>query len=81
MSGASASPAGESSTEIQVRAEDNDDGPLPLTTTLYASRGTFDNVHGENTVYHCERSGLNEICVDATDGACVKTLCVDVLCP
>jgi hypothetical protein len=74
-------PAGETSTEIQVRAEDNDDGPLPLTTTLYSSRGIFDNVNAENTVYHCERSGLNEICVDATDGACVKTRCTDVICP
>jgi hypothetical protein len=74
--------SGVSFTEIQVRAEDPPPGgPLPLETTLYALRGVFDNVHAENTIYQCERAGLNEVCVDATDGACVKTLCVDVWCP
>lgn len=74
-------PAGETSTEIQVRAQDGDAGPLPLTTTLYSLRGTFDDPHAANTRYHCERAGLNEVCADATDGACVKTLCMDVICP
>jgi hypothetical protein len=73
---------GVSFTEIQVRAEDpGADGPLPLTTTLYAIRGIFDDIHAEDTLYHCERGGLMEVCVDATDGACVKTLCIDVWCP
>ena len=73
---------GVSFTEIQVRAEDPaPPGPLPLVTTLYALRGFFDDIHAANTIYQCERPGLSEICVDATDGACVKTLCIDVWCP
>jgi hypothetical protein len=72
---------GKSWTEIQVRAEDDDLQPLPLITTLYALRGFFDDVHAKNTIYQCERAGLNEVCVDASDGACVKTLCIDVICP
>ncbi|TFH32213.1 MAG: hypothetical protein E4H00_01870, partial [Myxococcales bacterium] len=74
-------PEGQDSTDIEVRADDPDSGPLPLTTTLYALHGTFDDPNATNTVYHCERPGLNEICADASDGACVKTLCVDVVCP
>lgn len=74
-------PPGEDSTDIQVRADDPDSGPLPLTTTLYALRGTFDDPNAADTVYRCERSGLNEICADASDGACVKTACIDVHCP
>jgi hypothetical protein len=49
-----------------------------MVTTLSALRGTFDDTHAANTVYHCERAGQAEICVDATDGACVKTSCMDV---
>ena len=74
-------PEGQSSTEIQVRAQDGDAQPLPLVTTLSAIRGTFDNTHAANTVYHCERAGQIEVCADASDGACVKTLCMDVFCP
>ena len=74
-------PAGESSTEVQVRADDDDGGPLPMVTTLYSLRGTFDDPNARDTIYRCERSGLNEVCFDATDGACVKTLCMDVFCP
>ena len=74
-------PEGRNWTEVQTRAEDFDDGPLALTTTFFAIRGTFDDPNAENTVYRCERSGLQEICVDAHDGACVKTLCMDVWCP
>jgi hypothetical protein len=75
-------PQGQTWTEVEVRGEDiGRDGPLPFTTTLYALRGTFDDVHASDTIYFCERSGLNEICVDASDGACVKTRCEDVFCP
>ncbi len=72
---------GEYSTDVQTRAEDPDDGPLPLVTTFYALRGTFDDPNAKDTVYHCQGSGLQEICVDASDSACVKTLCTDVRCP
>jgi hypothetical protein len=74
-------PEGQSSTEIQVRAQDNDRQPLPLMTTLYALWGTFDDVHASDTIYRCERPGGIEICADATDGACFKTMCMDVVCP
>ena len=74
-------PEGQTSTEVFNQAEDHDGGPLPLVTTFRALRGSFDDVNAASTVYRCERSGLNEICVDATDGACEKTLCTDVTCP
>lgn len=74
-------PAGEDSTDVERRADDADDGPLPLVTTFYAFRGTFDDPNAEHTVYHCETSGIQEICADASDGACVKTLCTEVRCP
>ena len=74
-------PEGQDWTEVQTRAEDFGDGPLELVTTFYAFRGTFDDPNAKNTVYRCERSGLQEVCVDAFDGACVKTLCMDVICP
>jgi hypothetical protein len=74
-------PPGQDSTEVQTRASDPDQGPLPLVTTFYAFRGTFDDPNAEDTIYRCERPGLQEICVDASDGACVKTLCTDVSCP
>ena len=64
-----------------MRATDDDDLPLPLVTTLYALRGTFDDPHSEDTIYQCERPGLIEICADASDGACVKSACIDVRCP
>jgi hypothetical protein len=74
-------PMGQSTTDVEVRAEDPDDGPLPLVTTLYALSGSFDDVHASNAVYTCDDPGLIEICADASDGACVKTLCIDVRCP
>ena len=74
-------PEGQNWTEVQTRAEDFGDGPLELVTTFYAFRGSFDDPNAKNTIYRCERSGLQEICVDAHDGACVKTLCMDVICP
>jgi len=72
---------GKNWTEVQVRADDPDLGPLPLVTRLRALRGTFDDENDANTIYRCERAGLMEICADATDGACEKTLCMDVICP
>ena len=51
------------------------------TSMLYAIRGTFEDASATETVYTCERAGLNEICADVSDGACVKTLCTDVRCP
>jgi hypothetical protein len=40
-----------------------------------------DNVVFQNAIYICDRPGPVELCVDATDGACTKTLCTDVVCP
>ena len=64
--------------------------PMPLMLTLSALWGTFENtenipmsgnVVGQNATYICDRPGAVEICVDATDGPCVKTLCTTVTCP
>jgi hypothetical protein len=74
-------PSGQSTTDVEVRADDPDEGPLPLVTTLYALSGSFEDVHAPETVYTCADPGLIEICADASDGACVKTLCIDVRCP
>ncbi len=52
-----------------------------MPTHDYALRGTFDDRHAEDAIYQCERPGLIEICADASDGACVKTDCIDVQCP
>jgi hypothetical protein len=74
--------AGQDWTEVHFQADDPDaPRPLPLTTTFRARRGTFDDPNAANTIYRCERGGLIEICADATDGACEKTLCMDVICP
>jgi hypothetical protein len=35
----------------------------------------------QDATYICDRPGAVELCVEATDGACVKTLCTNVLCP
>ena len=40
-----------------------------------------DNVVFQNAIYICDRPGEVELCVDATDGACTKTLCANVVCP
>jgi hypothetical protein len=74
-------PTGENTTDVQVRAEDPDDGPLPLVTTFHALSGSFEDAHAPETVYTCGDPGLIEICADASDGACVKTACIDVRCP
>jgi hypothetical protein len=39
------------------------------------------NVVFQNAIYICDRPGQVELCVDATDGACLKTLCTNVVCP
>ena len=82
--------AGNSSTMIQTRGQETDGVPFPLLLSLSALWGTFENtenlqmpsnVVGQNATYICDRPGPVEICVDATDGACTKTLCTDVTCP
>jgi hypothetical protein len=73
-------PSGQTSTQVQTRAQDTDGLPLPLTLTLNALWGSFentDNIQEPSNVV----AGPVEICVDATDGACAKTLCDDVVCP
>jgi hypothetical protein len=39
------------------------------------------NVVFQRANYICDRPGFVELCVDATDGLCTKTLCTDVECP
>lgn len=83
-------PSGQTATDIESRAQDTDGLPFPLLLTLRALWGSFENtenVHLPNNVvqqdaiYNCDRPGDVEICVDATDGACLKTLCRGVTCP
>jgi hypothetical protein len=83
-------PPGQTTTMIETRAQDADGLPLPLVLTLSAPWGSFentdniqepDNVVSQQATYICDRSGPVEICVEATDGACVKKLCTFVLCP
>ena len=86
-------------TAVQTRGWDTDRKPFPMTLTLNALWGSFDdtenlscpeitlecphssNVVFQNAIYFCDRPGPVELCVDATDGACTKTLCTDVDCP
>ncbi len=90
-------PPGETTAEVQTRARDRDDQPLPVTLTLRAPWGSFENTetgrcevviplecpapYFQNATYICDRPGEVEICVDATDGACQKTQCDEVECP
>lgn len=83
-------PLGETTTNIETRAQDTDGLPLPLVLTLNSLWGSFENtgniqepnnVVAQNAIYVCDRPGEVEVCVDATDGACVKTLCDFVQCP
>ncbi len=83
-------PAGQTTTRIQTRGQDNDGIPLALTLSLRAPWGTItndeniqepQNVVAQNAIYVCDRPGRVEICVDASDGACMKTLCRTVTCP
>ena len=78
------------STLVQTRAQETDGSPMPVLLTLSALWGSFENtenipmpgnVVGQNATYVCDRPGPVEICVDATDGLCVKTLCTTVTCP
>jgi len=81
---------GETTTLVQTRGQDTDGLPLPLTLTLNALWGSFENtensleplnVVAQNATYVCDRPGRVEVCVDATDGACTKTLCDNIVCP
>jgi hypothetical protein len=83
-------PEGETSTLVQTRGQDTDGLPLPLTLTLSALWGEFENTENiqkpldvveQNATYICDRPGPVEVCVDATDGACTKTLCDNLVCP
>jgi hypothetical protein len=83
-------PEGENSTPVETRGQDTDGVPIPLTLTLDALWGSFENteniqeplnVVSQNATYICDRPGPVEVCVDATDGACVKTLCDNIVCP
>ncbi len=76
---------GDTGTEIQTRAQDLDNGPLPFVielNTLYGSFSEFEEVsNGVNAYYTCDRPGLIEICADVNDGACYESRCIDVTCP
>jgi hypothetical protein len=81
---------GDTSTLVQTRGQDTDGLPLPLKLTLNALWGSFEstdniqeplNVVVQNATYVCDRPGPVEVCVDATDGACTKTLCDNLVCP
>ena len=83
-------PRGETETRVETRGQDTDGLPLPLVLTLNALWGSFEdttniqepkNVVAQNATYVCDRPGEVEVCVDATDGACLKTLCDNVVCP
>jgi hypothetical protein len=83
-------PEGETSTRVETRGQDTDGLPVPLVLTLNALWGSFENtinipepnnVVAQNATYVCDRPGDVEVCVDATDGACVKTLCDNIVCP
>ena len=89
-------PPGQRTTLVQSRGQDlprsKPDGPMPLELTMRALWGTITNdenipgaedptVTEQNATYTCDRPGPAEICVDATDGACLKTICIVVDCP
>ncbi len=81
---------GDTGTLVQTRGWDTDLFPMPLTLTLSALWGSFENTENvpgagqvvqQDATYNCDRPGEVELCVDATDGACTKTLCTIVTCP
>ena len=82
---------GNDSTLVETRAQELDGGiPMPLMLTLSALWGTFENTENirgpngtvnQNATYVCDRPGPVEVCVEATDGACSKSLCDDIICP
>jgi hypothetical protein len=74
-------PPGQSSSEIQVRAEDKDDYPGPFVLTLTASRGSFDDPHAWDTFYRCDGPGVADVCAEVDDQLCKKSTCVKISCP
>jgi len=78
-------PPGETTWLIQVVAEDPDDSPEPLRTTLSADSGSFDDPQAAEAVYTCdaEIGGEVRICVVASDGdeTCDQERCITVECP
>lgn len=61
-------------------------GSFDGTENMSCPEITLDCPHSSNVVfqdalYICDRPGEVELCVDATDGACTKTLCTNVGCP
>jgi len=83
-------PEGQTSTRVETRGQDTDGLPFPLTLTLSALWGSFEdteniqepfNVVAQDATYICDRPGQVEVCVDATDGACTKTQCDRIICP
>jgi hypothetical protein len=68
---------------ITVVADDPDDNPDPLITTLRARAGTISDVNASEATYTCDSDvhGAIAICVDASDGACTDTVCEFVRCP
>lgn len=72
-------------TTITVVAEDPDDGPEPLVTTLTALHGTIADPNALSTTYTCDPDvgGIIQICVVASDGdeMCESPQCTSVLCP
>lgn len=74
-------PAGTGRAQVQVRAEDPDDFPAPLRTSLSASSGSFEDPSASDTFYVCDGPGPVELCVKASDEDCMKTKCAQVTCP
>ena len=83
-------PEGQTTTLVQTRGQDTDGLPSPLTLTLNALWGSLENTDNiqeplnvvvQNATYVCDRPGRVEVCVDASDGACTKTLCDNIVCP
>ena len=81
---------GNTTTMVETRGQDTDGVPMPLVLTLSAPWGSFENtdnlqlptnVVAQNATYICDRPGPVELCVDASDGECVRTLCTNVTCP
>jgi hypothetical protein len=81
---------GQTTTMVETRAQDTDGVPVPLALTLSALWGSFENtaniqepfnVVAQNATYICALPGQVELCVEASDGACTKTLCTNVTCP
>jgi hypothetical protein len=71
---------------ITVVAEDPDDGPEALVTTLSALHGTITDPNAHEATFACDPDvgGIIEICVVASDGdsSCGEVkLCTTVLCP